>query len=113
MVVTPVRGERYIFPASTEDTEGKQEVHDAGSTVQSSGENVVVFDEPVGSVSPEVELREESDGVVHKESAVGTVRQRPEGCADDGRVPIVEAELGKEFMNDPKGDRSGASDHES
>lgn len=113
MIVTPVRREGDILSTSAENSEGEQKVDDAGSTIQSSGQNVVVLDEPVRPVSSEVELCEKSNAVVHEESAVGTVRQRSEGCADDGGVPVVEAELGVELMDDPEGDRSGAADHES
>lgn len=112
MIVTPIRRERNIFSASTENTECKQEIDDAGSTVQSSREDVVVLDEPVRSVSPEVELGEESNGVVHKEGAVGSVRQSTEGSADDSCIPVVEAELGVEFVDDPEWEGRGTTNHE-
>jgi hypothetical protein len=58
-------------------------------------------------------LREEANGVVHQEGAVSAMRESPEGCADDGCVPVVKSELGQEFMDNPKWDGSGAADHES
>lgn len=113
VIVTPVRRKRNILSASAEDTEGEYEIDDTGSTVQASRQDVVVFDEPVRSVSPEIELGEESNGIVHEEGAVGSVRQSSKSSADDGRVPVIEAEFGVKLVDDPERNRSGATDHES
>lgn len=112
MIVTPVRREWNVFATSTENAKSEQEIDDAGSAVQASRKDVIVLDEPVRSVSPEVELRKKSDRVVHQEGAVGAMGQSSKGRADDCCVPVVEAEFWEEFVNNPKWEWGSATDHE-
>lgn len=50
VVVTPVFGKRNHEPAAAEDGKSEQEINNRSTTIQSSGQNVVVFDEPVGPI---------------------------------------------------------------
>jgi len=112
VIIPPIGRERNILASRTKNTECEQKVDDTGSTVEASRKDVVILDKPVRSIPSEVELSEESDGVVHEEGTVSSMGEGSKGCADDGRVPVVEAKLWEEFVDDPKWERGGATDHE-
>lgn len=64
---------------TTTNSEGVDEHHDLGSTIQSSGEQEVVFTEPTGSVTTEVELREDGHAESSKHGRVDTDAEVAEG----------------------------------
>ena len=111
-VLAPVGGEDDGGAGAALDGEGEDEDEDLGAAVHGGGEDVVVLDEPLGVVLAHVELGEEADGEVAHDGGVDADAQPADVVGDDGGVPVPEAGLGEEPMEEVEGERDDEADEE-
>lgn len=96
--------ERSRSSASTEDGESKNEHHDLSSTIESSGNNVVVLDEKLWALLSEIPLSKEPKEEEDTDSRVDTNEQVTHLPEDDGEIDVAEERVGEVAIEEPEGD---------
>ena len=102
--------ERSGSTAGAKHSKGQDEDHDLGTTVQSRRNDVVVLDEELGVLLPQIPLGEETQEEEHADGRVDTNKQITHLPEDDGRVDVSKRWMRVKAIGEPKGDWDDKTD---
>jgi hypothetical protein len=102
--------ERSSSATAPKHSKRQNKHHDLRPTIQRRRHNIVVLDEELRTISPEVELREEAESEKHGNGGIDPHKQVAHLPEDDGGVDVAEGGVRVIAVDEPEGHRDDEAD---
>jgi len=110
-IVTPPGRERTLHSTGTSNGKTQKEDHDLGSTIESSGNEIVPPDELRCSILSQIELTKEANCEENPDGRVDSNDEVSEVPQDDGEIEVgPDSLVGEEFGHEVEWEWNGESE---